>query len=175
MDTASLKLSTRPAALSLQMVPAPATPAAARLASQRCWAVCASVVAAAAANAWVQLPWLPEALYLGTTAAAATLTCHRLFWQWVGEQQQARRGSRSRRHPQRRQVPGPVLAAGALAVLMMAACLPLDPLLCASAGPWLGTVALLFFASDLGFAALVGLAAAGEGGEGPAAAAAKAD
>jgi hypothetical protein len=159
----------------LQVAPAPATPAAARLASHRCWAVCAAVVAAAAANAWAQLPWVPEALYLGPTAAAATLTFHRLFWQWLGEQQARRRSrSRSGRQHQRRQVPGPVLAAGALAVLLMAACLPLDPLLCAAAGPWLGTVALLFFASDLGFAALVGLAAAGEGGAGPLAAAAKA-
>ena len=147
----------------LQMAPAPTTPGGARLASQRCWAVCAALVAAAAVNAWAHLPWVPEALYLGTTAAAAALTFHRLFWQWAGEQQARRRSSRSHRQGQGPQVPGPVLAAGALAVLLMAVCLPLDPLLCTLAGPWLGTTALLFFAGDLGFAALVGLAAAGEG------------
>ena len=112
----------------------------------RCWAVFAALLAAAVANLRFQLPWVPEAMYLGTTAVAAMVTSHRLAAQW-----------RAGRRPG--QLPLLLLAAAALSLLAL--CLPLDPLLCPLGGPWLGTVPLLFLGSDLGFVAVAALEAAG--------------
>lgn len=128
--------------MAVQVAPPPTRAADARTAGRQCWAVCAALLAAVAANAWAELPWVPEAIYLGSTAAAAAITAHRLLWQWV-------RGQR----------PGqlPLLAAAAAALALIALCLPADALLCAAAGPWLGTVPLLFLGSDLGFAAILAL------------------
>jgi hypothetical protein len=102
-------------------------------------------LAVSAANLWAELPWVPEAMYLGTVAAAAVLTSHRLLW------------SCPRRTTQLR----PALALAAASVGLMFACLALDALLCARVGPWLGATPLLFLGSLLGFAALVDLAARG--------------
>lgn len=132
--------------LSLQLAPAPTSVPAAWAASQRCWAIFAVLLAAAVANLRLQLPWVPEAIYLGTTALAATVTAHRLAAQW-----------RAGRRPG--QLPLLLLAAAALSLICL--CLPLDPLLCPLGGPWLGTVPLLFLGSDLGFAAVAALEAAG--------------
>ncbi|PRW32567.1 vacuolar sorting-associated 52 A isoform A [Chlorella sorokiniana] len=129
-----------------QLVPPPATAAASQAAARRCWAVFAALLAAAAGNLRFQLPWVPEAIYLGTTALAATVTSHRLAAQW-------RAGSRPG------QLPLLLLAASALSLIGL--CLPLDPLLCPLGGPWLGTVPLLFLGSDLGFVAVAALEAAG--------------
>lgn len=131
------------------MAPAPGTAGAARAAGRRWWALLLALAAIAAANQWAQLPWVPEAMYLGTTALAASVTGHNLLWQYL-------RGRR----------PGQLLLllAAAAALALMALCLPLDPALCAAAGPWLGTVPLLFFGSDLGFAAIAALEAAGAAG-----------
>lgn len=134
----------------LQVMPAPTRPATASAARRRCLAVLAALLAVCIANLWLQLPLIPEAMYLGTTAAAATATAHRLQWHWLALPASV----------QRRQLP--LLLLAALALLLLAGCLPLDPLLCAVAGPWLGTVPLLFAGSDLGFAALTALAAAEE-------------
>lgn len=128
----------------VQALPPPASPSGAAAASRRCWAILAALLTGAAANLWARLPWVPEAMYLGTTSAAAVLTSLRVL----------------RQRPRRLLH----LLLAALGVSLMALCLPLDPLLCAAAGPWLGTATLLFLGSDLGFAALVELA--GEGGLG---------
>lgn len=100
-------------------------------------------------NEWAQLPWVPEAVYLGLTLLAAAFTGHRLVQRWAAA---------TPRQRTRQLAP---LALAALAVGCMQACLPLDPLLCAVAGPWLGTTQILFGGSALGFAAIVKLA--GEG------------
>lgn len=138
-----------------QLAPPLATTAAARSAARRCWAVLAALLAAAVANQRFQLPWVPEAMYLGTTALAATVTSHRLAAQW-----------RAGRRPG--QLPLLLLAAAALSLIGL--CLPLDPLLCPLGGPWLGTVPLLFLGSDLGFVAVAALEAAGTADEATAAA-----
>lgn len=97
------------------------------------------------------LPWVPEATYIGTTALASAATGLGLLRRWAALPAHARV-----RHL-------PALALAGLGVAAMVLSLPLDPLLCAAAGPWLGTVPVLFAGCDLGFAALVLLAADGEG------------
>lgn len=126
--------------LAFQVLPTPHSSAAT---SRRCWAILAVLLIAAAANLHLQLPWVPEAIYLGTTAAATALTGHRLLWQ---------RPQPGLRH---------FYMLAVLGVSLMGLCLPLDPLLCALGGPWLATTPVLFLGSGLGFAAIVGLAAGG--------------
>lgn len=86
------------------------------------------------------------------TAAAAAVTSLRLYRSWA----RLPRGSPAKRQRL------PLLLTAAAAAGMMANCLALDPLLCAVAGPWMGTTSLLFAGSALGFAAIVALAAAEE-------------
>lgn len=113
----------------------------------------AATLSAAAANLCFPTPWLPEAVYLGTTLAATALTAQRLTSGFAAAP------SLVAQH-----------ALAALGAALMAFCLPLDPLLCWLGGPWLGTTPLLFLGSTLGFAGVVALAdggalrAAGSGG-----------
>ncbi|PSC76294.1 hypothetical protein C2E20_0581 [Micractinium conductrix] len=135
--------------LASQALPAPTTTAGAAAATRRCWAGAAAVVAGVATLR--SLPWVPEATYIGTTALASAATGLGLLRRWAALPAHARV-----RHL-------PALALAGLGVAAMVLSLPLDPLLCAAAGPWLGTVPVLFAGCDLGFAALVLLAADGEG------------
>lgn len=114
-------------------------------ACRQCWALAAGLLAACAAAERLQLPWVPEAAYLGTTAVASQATVLRLLQLWRAAPASARR----------RQLPALLLAAAALALMLLS--LPLDRLLCPVAWPWLGTVPLLFAGSALGFAAVVAL------------------
>lgn len=123
-----------------QVLAAPRGAGAASAAVRRCWALLAALLAVAAANLRLQVPWVPEAMYLETTFLAALVTTHRLL----------------HRRPRPPLLPWPALAA--VGVALMALCLPLDPLLCAVGGPWLGATPVLFGGSVLGFAAIVGLA-----------------
>lgn len=147
------------------ILPPPASATGAAAAAVRCAHALVLALSLSAAGAVLQLPWVPEAVYLGTTVLAVVTTAHAKLLPEAGALLQELLAGRESKAGDGRRPRVAALAVGAGGAALMLACLPLDAWLCATFGhPALSTVPLLFLGSDLAFLALVLLALAGAQG-----------
>eukprot|EP00887_Chlorella_sp_A99_P002214 scaffold21.g2214.t1 len=156
------------------LAPPPRSASAAAAAAARCSHALVLALSVAAAGELLQLPWAPEACYLGTTLAATAVTFHRTLLPAAaallrgspagtrGPSAATRGGGAAAAAAAARRRRGAGVAAAAAGAACMLAALPADAWLCHALGSAaVGTNQLLFLGSDLAFLGLVLLALTG--------------